>query len=112
MSDKQAVLIIGGTRGTGLLIARLLERHRFPVRVLARNPDRARMVLASNVQVLRGDITKPETLPPAIEGVGHIIFTAGRRSGLPATDAQIKATEYGARSQRRDALAFLAVSCT
>jgi uncharacterized protein YbjT (DUF2867 family) len=94
MSDNQPILIIGGTRGTGLLIARLLERHRFPIRVLARNPDRARMVLAPNVHVLRGDITKPETLPLAIEGVGHIIFTAGCRSGHPATEARIKATEY------------------
>jgi uncharacterized protein YbjT (DUF2867 family) len=88
------ILVVGGTRGTGLLIVRLLERQNVPVRVLARDPANARRLLSSSVEVVKGDITHPHTLPPAIEGASHIIFTAGCRSGHPVGEAQIKATEY------------------
>ncbi|HKQ58321.1 MAG TPA: NAD(P)H-binding protein [Candidatus Eisenbacteria bacterium] len=93
MIDKP-ILIVGGTRGTGLLIARLLEQRVLPVRVLARDPARAKATLGPGVQVIAGDVTKKETLPRAIEGTCHIIFTAGCRSGHPASETQIKATEY------------------
>ena len=93
MTDKP-ILIIGGTRGTGLLIARLLDHRVLPVRVLARDPVRARTTLGSRVEVIAGDVTKKETLPRAIEGTSHIIFTAGCRSGHPASETRIKATEY------------------
>ena len=91
---EKPILIIGGTRGTGLLIARLLQQRGLPVRALARNPAHAKMALGPGVELVAGDITKKETLPPAIEGARHIIFTAGCRSGHPATEARIKATEY------------------
>jgi len=88
------ILIIGGTRGTGLLIARLLEQNENSVRVLARNVDRARTALGPNVEIVSGDITKPETLKHAVTGAKHIIFTAGCRSGRPASEKRVKETEY------------------
>ena len=88
------ILIIGGTRGTGLLIAKLLGQRGSLIRVLARNPARAKATLGRSVEVVAGDITKNETLAPAIGGAKHIVFTAGCRSGRPATQTQIKATEY------------------
>ena len=92
--EGQRILIIGGTRGTGLLIARLLEQRRVSVRVLARDPAGGAAALGPRIEVVAGDITKEETLPAAIEGTNHIIFTAGCRSGRPASEARIKATEY------------------
>src|SRR5262245_32236010 len=94
MVTNGLILVIGGTRGTGLLIARLLQAQRARVRVLARDPARARTLLGGDVHIVPGDITKPETLPRAMEEVEHIIFTAGCRSGHPASEARIKATEY------------------
>jgi nucleoside-diphosphate-sugar epimerase len=44
--------------------------------------------------VVAGDLTRPETLAPAVSGASHIIFTAGCRSMHPATGATIRATEY------------------
>ena len=76
------------------MIAGLLERQGIPVRVLARDPSRARAALGAAVEVVAGDLTKKETLPRAVEGAKHIIFTAGVRSGYPASEARIKATEY------------------
>lgn len=94
MPDAEAILVIGGTRGTGLLIARLLEQQNMAVRVLARDEARARSVLGPAFDVRPGDITNKETLPAIVAGARHIIFTAGCRSGHPASEARIKATEY------------------
>jgi len=94
MIENQRTLIVGGTRGTGLLIARMLEQRHASVRALARDPAHARAALGPGVEVFEGDITKQETLLPAIRGTTHIIFTAGCRSGYPASESRIKATEF------------------
>jgi uncharacterized protein YbjT (DUF2867 family) len=88
------VLVIGGTRGTGLLIARLLAQQGVAVRALARDPARATESLGAAVEVVPGDITRAETLSPAIEQVSHIVFTAGRRSNRPASEEAVRDTEY------------------
>lgn len=95
MRDSRLVLVIGGTRGTGRLIAGLLERQGVAVRVLARDPAGAATELGPAIEVVAGDITRESTLPQAIEGASHIVFTAGCRSGHPVREAKIKATEYG-----------------
>jgi uncharacterized protein YbjT (DUF2867 family) len=93
--DKaQPVLVIGGTRGTGLLIARLLCQRGQRVRVLARDPRRAASLFDSSVEIFGGDLTKPETLAPAINGARHLIFTAGCRSGYPVREPRVKAVEF------------------
>jgi uncharacterized protein YbjT (DUF2867 family) len=94
MRESQPVLVIGGTRGTGLLIARLLHHRGQRVRVLARDRKRALTLFAPDVEIAEGDLTKPETVRPAIHGACHIIFTAGCRSGYPVRDAKVRAVEY------------------
>ena len=89
-----SILIIGGTRGTGLLIAQLLTQRGRPVRVMARDPERAATVLPPGVEIVPGDLTREATLPPAVAGVSYIVFTAGCRSGRPARESRIIATEY------------------
>ena len=59
-------LVIGGTRGTGLLIVRLLYSKGAPVRVLARNLSDATQRLPPGVEMIEGDITKEETLAAAL----------------------------------------------
>lgn len=93
MHQSQQVLVVGGTRGTGLLIVDLLLRDGYRVRALARNPGQATQRLASAVEVIPGDVTAPETLPVAVKGVTHLIFTAGVATG-PARRRLIAATEY------------------
>ena len=105
MSRDDRVLIIGGTRGTGLLIARLLRDQGSLVRVLARDPPAAARRLGANVEIVRGDITQPETLPRALDGVRHIIFTAGCRSGHPVGPRQIRRTQYEGMSNTLNATA-------
>lgn len=88
------ILVAGGTRGTGLLVVQLLESKGRRVRVLARNPTRAKTNLSPAVEVVPGDITKPETLTAAVQGTSHIIFTAGVRSGRISREEIVKATDY------------------
>ncbi len=94
MKTDEPILVIGGTRGTGLLIAQLLHRQGQLVRVLARDRTRARTRFDPSVQVVEGDVTKPQTLRPAITSAEHIVFTAGCRSGYPVREPQVKAVEY------------------
>jgi uncharacterized protein YbjT (DUF2867 family) len=94
MADHAPVLVIGGTRGTGLIIVQLLHGRGIPARVLARDPVRARRQIDPAVEIMAGDITKPDTLSPAIDGASHIILTAGMRSGRPARESRVRATEY------------------
>jgi uncharacterized protein YbjT (DUF2867 family) len=105
LADASPILLIGATRGTGLLIARLLIDRGCAIRVLARDPARAKSVFGSGVEVVAGDLTKGETLAPAVTGAQHIIFTAGCRSGHPATEKTIKATEYEGTLRTLDAAA-------
>jgi uncharacterized protein YbjT (DUF2867 family) len=93
-SAKRRVLVVGGTRGVGLLIARLLIQRGYSVRVLARDPAKAAADLGPAFEVLAGDLTKANTLRPAACDVEHIIFTAGAPSGRYAPESLVKATDY------------------
>ncbi|MGH9884009.1 MAG: SDR family oxidoreductase [bacterium] len=94
MSRDGPVLVIGGTRGTGLLIARLLMQQGFPVRALARSQADAARRAPDLTDIVEGDITQPTTLPPAVAEARHIIFTAGRRSGHASSERQIRLVEF------------------
>jgi uncharacterized protein YbjT (DUF2867 family) len=91
-TDK--ILVIGGTRGLGLLIVRRLLSDGCCVRVLARNPERLNEVLGHEVEIVRGDLTAPDSLHESVRGIDHIIFTAGVRSGRIARESLVKATDH------------------
>jgi len=93
MQKTERALVVGGTRGTGLLIANLLLAGGYNVRVLARRPPQATGRLDSSVDVVPGDVTRPETISSAVKEISHLIFTAGVALG-PAREKLIVATEY------------------
>jgi len=94
MTSDGPILLIGGTRGAGLLIAHQLAQQGLAVRALARDAASAKGRLPPNSEIVRGDLTLPATLPLAIEGARHIIFTAGYASGHPASSRTIRRIEY------------------
>jgi NADH dehydrogenase len=72
------ILVTGGTGFVGQeVVAKLLELgHR--VRLLVRNPARAnRWAHDSRVELVQGDVLKPETLPEAVKGVQAVIHLVG-----------------------------------
>ncbi|MBA3970206.1 MAG: SDR family oxidoreductase [Gemmatimonadetes bacterium] len=93
MQTRERVLVIGATGGTGRLIAQRLVDERSEVRVLARSSARARGLFDGRVEVVKGDVTQPETLAAAVAEVDHIIYTAGVTK-RPAREAIVKATEF------------------
>lgn len=93
-AETRPVLVIGGSRGTGQLIASRLVDRGNAVRVLSRNPARAALRLPESTTIVAGDVTRRETLRMPLTGVQHVIVTAGVRSGRPASESLIRSTEY------------------
>ncbi len=90
------ILLIGATAGTGYEVARALLAARQPIRVLARNPEKARKLFGqTSAEVIVSDLTAPnEAFYRAFQGVETIVFTAGVPAGF-AKENQIQAVDYG-----------------
>lgn len=68
------ILVVGGTGFVGAGIVRELARRGKPLAVLSRNPERHRDRFPGlNVELRRGDVTDPSSLPPALVGVEAVI---------------------------------------
>ncbi|MFJ4682393.1 SDR family oxidoreductase [Streptomyces sp. NPDC088789] len=82
MTQKQKVLVAGATGTVGRqIVAELLARGH-AVRALTRNPATA--ALPADAEVVQGDLTDPDTLVPALEGVtGLHLITFGDAGFTP-----------------------------
>ena len=76
--DGRTVLVTGATGFLGSRLARRLLADGARVRVLARSPEKARPLCDRGAQVLTGDITDPEAVRAAVDGVEVIYHLAGR----------------------------------
>jgi len=76
MTDPR-VLVTGATGLVGSAIVRALVGRKRPVRVLARDPERARVLFGPSVDVATGDLRHPGSLYPACEGIEEIYHVAG-----------------------------------
>ena len=74
--DRLTVLVVGATGSIGRLIVEEAVRQGHAARALVRDPGRA-LELPPEAQVVKGDLTRPETLAAAVEGVDAVVFTAG-----------------------------------
>jgi uncharacterized protein YbjT (DUF2867 family) len=70
------ILVLGATGMFGGRIARGLVDADQPVRALVRNPDRAADLSAAGADVAVADFDRPETLPPALEGVERVFLVS------------------------------------
>jgi uncharacterized protein YbjT (DUF2867 family) len=79
-------LIVGATGTVGREVVSQLSATGAPVRALARNPDAAR--LPPQVEVVRGDLTLPETLDGCLEGIDAVflVWTAPPAAAAPALE--------------------------
>jgi uncharacterized protein YbjT (DUF2867 family) len=70
------VLVVGATGSIGRLVVAEAIRKGYAVRALLRDARQAR-TLPPGAQAVIGDLTRPETLTAAVDGVDAIIFTHG-----------------------------------
>ncbi|MFI6792380.1 NAD(P)H-binding protein [Nonomuraea sp. NPDC050383] len=66
------ILVTGATGNVGRHVVSQLAEAGIPVRALVRDPSRA--TLPDGAQAVRGDLTAPETLEPALRGVDAVFL--------------------------------------
>ena len=70
-------LLTGATGFIGMNLAERLARRGDEVRALVRQPGRAGELGGLGVELAQGDVSRPETLPPALAGVDAVVHLAG-----------------------------------
>ncbi len=80
------VLVVGASGSIGRLVVEEALHLGHVVRALLRSPKKAREI-PEQVQVTIGDVTRPDTLGAAVDGVDAIVFTLGS-DGLGRTGAE------------------------
>jgi uncharacterized protein YbjT (DUF2867 family) len=88
------ILIIGATGNIGRQVLSLLPAKSAQIRALTRDPEAAG--LPRQVEAVRGDLTRPETLDECLDGVDAVllIWTAPAGAVVPALE---RITKYASR---------------
>ena len=73
---RMTVLVVGATGSIGRLVVQEVLREGHAVRALVRN-SRKGALLPPEAQVVVGDVTRPDGLSAAVDGVDAIVFTLG-----------------------------------
>jgi uncharacterized protein YbjT (DUF2867 family) len=92
------LVLIAGAGGVGRTVLERLRAQGVPVRVMVRrDDDRAAELRALGAEVVVGDLTRPETVAAALEGVGRMYFAMPVSPDhlLAATVVASVAREYG-----------------
>jgi len=79
------VLVVGATGSIGHLVVEEALRTGHQVRALVRDAKKARR-LPAETDVVIGDLTRPETLVAAVNGVEAIVFTHGSGGGKAGSE--------------------------
>jgi uncharacterized protein YbjT (DUF2867 family) len=99
MSGSQSILVIGGTGMLGQPVVRSLQAAGYTVKVLSRNPDKARSIIGDDVEVIKGDVEDVNSLGAALRGCDgvHVNLNGGfdtdleRRGALNVAQAAKRA---------------------
>ena len=71
-NERRAILIVGGTGNVGRHVVPALLEKGERVRVLTRDPERARGLLGAGAEIVPGDLSEPSSVRPALEGVERV----------------------------------------
>ena len=92
MENSKTILVTGATGYIASRLIPLLLNAGYQVRCLARRPERLKgRAWYARVQVLRGDVTQPESLPEAMRGVSaayYLIHSMASGHGYDRVDLE------------------------
>ncbi len=89
---RMNILVAGATGSIGrLVVGEALRKGHF-ARALVRDNARAFRILPPGAEIIVGDVTRPATLAPALQGVDAVVFTLGSEGG---GKAGAEAVDYG-----------------
>lgn len=88
---RVTALVVGATGSVGRLVVEEALREGHAVRALVRDTGRARP-LPPDAQVVVGDVTRPDSLAEAVDGVDAVVFTLGSDG---AGKAGAETVDYG-----------------
>jgi uncharacterized protein YbjT (DUF2867 family) len=95
MPNAGKVLVTGATGNTGSGLVALLRNAGVDVRVLVRDVTKAKALQGAGVEVVAGDLDKPATIAPAVEGVAKIyLLTWNGPSAVQQAENVIKAARH------------------
>jgi len=75
-NPRMTVLVVGATGSIGRHVVEEALRQGHAVRALVRTPEKARQ-LPREAHAVLGDVTRPDSLPSAVDGVDAVVFTLG-----------------------------------
>jgi len=75
-SSDTVILVVGATGNVGREVVRQLAAAGAPLRALVRNPAKASHIRLPGVDVVVGDLTRPETLDAALSGVDRVFLAS------------------------------------
>ena len=103
-SSSDRVLIAGATGYVGRKLAlRLADEGGFPVRCMARSPEKAKDLEEAGCEVVKADVLEPETLDAAMEDVRiayYLVHSMGRGATEDFAETDRQAARNFARAAR------------
>ncbi|MGA9320895.1 MAG: SDR family oxidoreductase [Xanthobacteraceae bacterium] len=82
------ILLTGATGTAGSFIANEFVRERVPVRILVRNRAKAAgLEKVPTVEIVEGDMSKPSTLGPALDGVDRVLMISAPTMDMVETQS-------------------------
>ncbi len=73
---QTVILVVGATGKVGQEVVRQLSAADVPARALVRDPVRASHIRLPGVQIVVGDLARPESLDPALSGVDRVFLAS------------------------------------
>lgn len=90
-AGKPRVLLTGATGYVGGQLLKRLENAGYPVRCLARRPERVRAGAGASTEVVKGDVLDAASLGPALQGVKiayYMVHSMGSEGSFEEKDRQ------------------------
>jgi nucleoside-diphosphate-sugar epimerase len=82
MKSPKPILVTGATGSIGSVLVKRLSESGQIVRAVVRNPDRAAALrIMANIEIVPGDLNKPDSLRGCAEGCSQVYHCAAKLSG-------------------------------